>query len=106
MLNHLFYQNSTTFGDYILVLKKIISSDDFIAISEKKIAEQIAINHWFMSELQFIAIELTIYRPGNRDIITDFAAILTIWEELYVKWLLFKIDIDQLNYVTKFIKLY
>jgi hypothetical protein len=32
-----------------------------------------------MSELRFIAIELTIYRPGNRDIITDFAAILRTW---------------------------
>ncbi len=43
MLNHLFYQNPTTFGNYILILKKIVSSDDFIVIFQKKIVDQIAI---------------------------------------------------------------
>ncbi len=36
MLNHLFYRNPTTFGNYILILKEVVSLDDFIAIFENK----------------------------------------------------------------------
>ena len=79
MLNHLFYQNPVTFGDYILILKKIISSDDFIAIFQKIIVDQIAINHRFLSKSRSITIDRTINRPGNHDILADFAAILMTW---------------------------
>jgi hypothetical protein len=36
MLNYLFCQNRVTFGDYILVLKKIVNLHDFIAIFKIK----------------------------------------------------------------------
>ncbi len=79
MLNHLFYQNPVTFGSYFLILKKIVSSDDFIAIFQKKIVDQIAINYWFLSKSRDIAIKRTINRDENRDKIVDFAAILMTW---------------------------
>ena len=82
MLNHLFYQNPVTFGNYILILKKIVSSDDFIAIFQKKIVDQIAINYRFLSKSRAIAIKRTINRPENRDKIVDFAAILMTWVPL------------------------
>ncbi len=36
MLNNLFYLNPTTFGNYILIRKKIVSLDDFIAIFQNQ----------------------------------------------------------------------
>jgi hypothetical protein len=82
MLNHLFYQNPVTFGNYILILKKIVSSDDFIAIFQKKIVDQIAINYRFLSKSRAIAIKRTINRLENRDKIVDFAAILITWASM------------------------
>jgi hypothetical protein len=79
MLNHLFYQNPVTFGDYIFILKKIINLDDFIAISRNKIGDYIAIKDRFLSKSLSIAIDLTRYRPRNRDMIVDFRAILVSW---------------------------
>ena len=79
MLNHLFYQNPVTFGSYIFILKKIVSSDDFIAIFQKKIVDQIAIKYRFLSKSRAIAIKRTINRDENRDKIVDFAAILMTW---------------------------
>jgi hypothetical protein len=68
MLNHLFYQNPITFGDYILNLKKIASSDDFIAI-----------NYRFLPKSLSIAMNHTINRPQNRDKIDNFEPILMKW---------------------------
>jgi hypothetical protein len=59
--------------------QKIVSSDDFIAIFEKKITKESRLNHRFLSQLRFIAIDLTINRPENRDKIVDFQAILRTW---------------------------
>ncbi len=80
MLNHLFYQNSVTLVDCILNLKKIIILDDFIAIFQKKIVDQIAIKHRFLSKPRSIAIKRTINRLENRDKIVHFAAIFITWD--------------------------
>ena len=68
MLNHVFYKNPATFGDYILTLKKIVNSDDFIVI-----------NYRFLPKLRSIAANRTIDGLENRDKISHFEAILTTW---------------------------
>jgi hypothetical protein len=79
MINHLFYQNPVTFGDYIFILKKIISSDDFIAVFQNKIGYEIVMKDRFLSKSRSIAIDLTRYRPRHLDMTIDFRAILVSW---------------------------
>ena len=59
--------------------QKIVSSDYFIAILQKKIVDQIAINYRFLSKSRAIAIKRTINRPENSDKIVDFAVDLMTW---------------------------
>jgi hypothetical protein len=83
MLNHLFYQNPTTFGNYILILKKIVSSDDFIVIFQKKIVDQIAIKGLpslrksiFLKKIDF---EISTSTESPNCPLSDYVRFIALW---------------------------
>jgi hypothetical protein len=96
MLNHLFYQNPVAFANYNFILNKNHQLRRLIAILKKNRrlnrGEQMSISSRFYETRSFekeltknrllclfIAINRTINRSGNRDIIVYFNAILITW---------------------------